>query len=533
MADSRDWPSIDLSPSQLDDLQLLLDGSLSPLRSYLSRGDYEAVLDGGRLEDGTWCPLPQVLDVSEKIAGTLKPGMLVALRDPEGLLLAVQRVEEIWKPDLDRERRRIGAGSPSFWGPSHDSWYVGGPIEGVQSRIHYDFLHLRSTPKTLREAIESRGWPRAASLQTPDLFHLPLRELALRHCTDRDTALLTQAMVATGETSTPSTSSRIRCLEALFRDAPPKRSLLSLLQSHSRCGGPREVLQRMVVARNAGCSELLVDAATHSAADGEMLRRAEIELEVRATSLQEAVYLKDRGVYVGRKEAPSGASALCLTRDEFLSRMEAGQPLPEWFASPAVATELARAFKPRRSKGFTIFFTGLSGSGKSTVANIVRSRLMESDDRSVTLLDGDLVRKHLSSELGFSKEHRDLNIRRIGFVASEITRCGGVAICSPIAPYDSVRREVRAMISAVGGFMLVHMSAPLDVCEARDRKGLYAKARVGLIKAFTGISDPYETPSDAEVRIDSDTRTPEQAADQVLDYLRRAGYLAADPAPRS
>jgi len=240
---------------------------------------------------------------------------------------------------------------------------------------------------------------------------------------------------------------------------------------------------------------------------------------------QNMVWVEDAAAYFPEDEVPAGARTLSLSGTQLRDRLAKGTEIPEWFTFPEVAEELRRTHPPRHEQGFTVFFTGLSGSGKSTVANVLRVKLLEMGGRPVTLLDGDVVRKNLSSELGFSKEHRDLNIRRIGFVASEITKNGGIALCAPIAPYDAVRKEVRKMVEPGGGFVLVHVATPLAVCEERDRKGLYAKARAGLIPEFTGISDPYEPPEDAEIVIDAAEVTPEEAAQEVLLYLEREGYV--------
>jgi sulfate adenylyltransferase len=240
------------------------------------------------------------------------------------------------------------------------------------------------------------------------------------------------------------------------------------------------------------------------------------------------VYVKGDDVYVPIDEVPQGKETLSISGTELRRKLATGESIPQWFTYPEVASELRRSHPPKNRQGFTVFFTGLSGSGKSTVANAVMVKLLEIGGRPVTILDGDLVRKHLSSELGFSKEHRDLNIRRIGFVASEITKHGGIAICAPIAPYNSVRAEVRGLVAGQGGFILVHLSTPLAVCEQRDRKGLYAKARAGIIKEFTGISDPYEEPADAELVIDTTDITPEDAARIVLDRLVFEGFISAE-----
>ncbi len=259
----------------------------------------------------------------------------------------------------------------------------------------------------------------------------------------------------------------------------------------------------------------------------DLLQRHEAELGIDIVPSRTMVYVEDYDRYVPDDEVPAGARVHRVSEGELAERLAGGQAIPHWSTFPEVTEELQRRHPPRHRQGFTIFFTGLSGAGKSTIANVLLVRFMEMGGRPVTLLDGDLVRKHLSSELGFSSEHRDLNIRRIGFVAAEITKNAGIAICAPIAPYHRVRREVRKHVEAVGGFVLVHASTPFDVCEQRDRKGLYAKARAGLITHFTGISDPYEAPGDAEVTIDTSLTTPEEAAERILAHLRREGYLTA------
>jgi len=260
----------------------------------------------------------------------------------------------------------------------------------------------------------------------------------------------------------------------------------------------------------------------------ELLRRHEDELGVEMVPFQNMVYVQELDRYFPEDQVPARATVLNLSGTELRRRLQRGADIPRWFSFPEVARELQRTHPPRTRQGFTVFFTGLSGSGKSTTANVLLVKLLERGGRPITLLDGDLVRKHLSSELGFSKEHRDINIRRIGFVASEITKNGGVAICAPIAPYASVRREVRAIIEPSGGFVLVYAATPLEVCEQRDRKGLYAKARAGLIPRFTGISDPYEPPEDAEVVLHTEKMSPEQAADLVIQHLEVEGFLATD-----
>jgi sulfate adenylyltransferase len=334
---------------------------------------------------------------------------------------------------------------------------------------------------------------------------------------------------------------RVRCYEAVLQSYPMHTALLSLLPLAMRMGGPREAVWHAIVRKNHGCTDLIVGrdhAGPGSDASGKpfygpydaqaLLRAHQEELGVGMVPFQMMVYVEDRDEYMPDDEVPERARVLNISGTELRRRLAEGREIPAWFTYPEVVTELRRSYPPRHRQGFTIFFTGLSGSGKSTIANVLMTKFLEAGGRPVTLLDGDIVRKHLSSELGFSKEHRDLNIRRIGYVASEITKNGGIAICAPIAPYQSVRREVREMIQPEGGFILVHVATPIEVCESRDRKGLYAKARAGIIKEFTGISDPYENPTDADVIIDTTRLSAEEAAQQIILHLEREGYVGAN-----
>jgi sulfate adenylyltransferase len=331
---------------------------------------------------------------------------------------------------------------------------------------------------------------------------------------------------------------RVRCYQAIAAHYPRDTAMLSLLPIAMRMAGPREAVWHAIIRRNYGCDHLIVgrDHAGPGKDSGgkpfygpydaqELLRRHESEVGVKMVPFPMMVYLADRDAYVPENEVPPGSHVLDISGSELRQRLAEGREIPEWFTFPSVARELRRSHPRRQDQGFTVFFTGLSGAGKSTIANVLLVKLLELGGRPVTLLDGDVVRKHLSSELGFSREHRNINIRRIGFVASEITKNGGIAICAPIAPYDSLRKDVRAMIEPLGGFVLVYIATPLDVCEQRDRKGMYAKARSGIIKEFTGISDPYEEPGDADLVIDSSDTTPEEATQQVLLHLQKLGYF--------
>jgi sulfate adenylyltransferase len=318
---------------------------------------------------------------------------------------------------------------------------------------------------------------------------------------------------------------RLRALEAVLPRFPEQTTEAVLLPLPRLAGIPGERGLRHLVARNHGATHVLLLDEDEDA-PAEDLAALDHALGIEAVPGGRPVHLPDRGRWCLPDEVPAGETARDADAGTLVERLQRGERIPEWLGWPEQCAHLARAWPPRVKQGFTLFLTGLSGSGKSTIARALLGRLMEEGSRRVTLLDGDIVRKNLSSELGFSREHRNLNILRIGFVASEITKNGGVAICAPIAPYAATRHAVREAVEAVGGFVEVHVATPLEVCEARDRKGLYARARAGLIKEFTGISDPYEEPVGPELRIDTTEMSPDEAAQQVLLRLAALGYLA-------
>jgi sulfate adenylyltransferase len=543
---SKDWPSWDLTARQLCDVELLLNGGFSPLRSFLSRADYESVCLKMRLVNGTIWPIPVVLDLPEAFAKTIAPGKTIALRDPEGVMLAALHVEEIWQPDRTAEAVAVyGTADTSHPGSDYllnrtNPFYVSGKLEGLQLPSHYDFNALRQTPAELRAEFARMGWQRVVAFQTRNPMHRAHQELTFRAAKQVEANLLIQPSVGMTKPGDVEYYVRVRCYQA-FLDRYPKGTVkLSLLPLAMRMGGPREAVWHAIIRKNYGCSHFIVGrdhAGPGSDKSGKpfygsydaqkMVMEHQKELGITAVPFNNMVYLQDQDTYVEDNQAPAGAKTLSVSGTELRNRLSEGRELPGWFTYPEVAKELQRSYPARANQGFTIFFTGLSGSGKSTIANILNVKFLERGGRPVTLLDGDLVRKNLSSELGFSKEHRDLNIKRIGYVASEITKNGGIAICAPIAPYDSVRKDVRGMIQPHGGFILVHLATSLETCESRDRKGLYAKARAGIVKQFTGISDPYEAPEDAEMVIDTAGLSPEEAAQQIILHLQREGFIGA------
>ena len=542
---SRDWPSWDLTPRQLCDLELLSNGAFSPLRGFLGRADYEGVRDGMRLADGTLWPIPVVLDVPAEVADALEPGTsTLVLRDPEGVMLAVLHVDDVYEPDRGLEAELVyGTRDPAHPGVAHvlertHPRYVGGRVEALRLPHHVDFVELRRTPAEVREAIAARGWDRVVAFQTRNPLHRAHQELTFRAAREVGGNLLIHPVVGLTKPGDVDHYTRVRCYEAVLGRYPDGVADLALLNLAMRMAGPREAVWHAIIRRNHGCTHLVVGrdhAGPGTAPSGEpwygpydaqdLLAEHAEEVGVAPVPFRMVVYVAEDDAYVPIDEVPDGKTVLSISGTELRDLLQSGAEVPAWFSFPEVVEELRRTHPPRARQGFTVFFTGLSGSGKSTIANALLAKVLERGGRTVTVLDGDLVRKHLSSELGFSKEHRDLNIRRIGFVAAEVTKHGGIAICAPIAPYDATRRDVRAMVEEGGGFVLVHVATSLEECERRDRKGLYAKARAGVIPEFTGISDPYEAPTDAEVVVQTEGRTVEACTEEVLHHLRDAGYL--------
>jgi sulfate adenylyltransferase len=541
---SRDWPSWDLTPRQLCDLELLLNGGFSPLAGFMTRPDYDAVCQTMRLSSGLLWPLPITLDVPVAVATRLHPDAILALRDPEGVLLAAMHVEEVWEPDVRAEAETLfSTASPerpavhTLLNQTHPC-YVGGRVEGIQLPVHHDFNALRLTPVDVRRDLRNLEWSRVIAFAPRSIMHRAQVELTLRAARDLNAGLLVQASHGVTQPGDIYHYSRIRCYSAIMAQYPPRTALLTLSPLGTRTPGPRAALWQSIVAKNFGCTHWIADHEDagmtanpddDTMSDGhdvdEVLRRHEAELGITVVPSRRLACAVFRR-HISDDEGCENSPVPRLSNAALRALLDSGGEVPTWFTFAEVADELRRTYPPRHQQGFTVFFTGLSGSGKSTLANALLVKLLEVGGRPVTLLDGDLVRKQLSSELGFSREHRRLNVLRIGYVASEVTKSRGIAICALIAPHEATRREVRRMIQPLGGFVLVHVATPLEVCEARDRKGLYAKARAGLLPEFTGISDPYETPVDADVIVNAATQSAAAAAQMVFGYLETAGYLA-------
>ena len=542
--DAGALPSWDMTQRQLCDLELLMNGGFYPLKGFMTEADYDGVVENMRMKDGSLWPMPINLDVSEAFAEKVEPGQDIALRDAEGVILAILSVTDKWIPNKSREAEGV-FGADDLAHPAvnylHNQAgkvYLGGPITGLQPPIHYDFRGRRNTPNELRAQFRKLGWNKVVAFQTRNPLHRAHQELTFRAAREAQANLLIHPVVGMTKPGDVDHFTRVRCYEAVLDKYPQATTTMSLLNLAMRMAGPREAVWHGLIRRNHGCTHFIVGRdhagpGKNSAGKDfygpydaqELFKKHQDEIGVIMVDFKHMVYVQEKAQYYPANEIPEGSTVLDISGTELRRRLREGLDIPEWFSFPEVVTQLRRTSPARDKQGFTVFFTGLSGSGKSTIANALMVKLMEMGGRPVTLLDGDVVRKHLSSELGFSKEHRDINIKRIGYVASEITKNGGIAICAPIAPYTATRRAVREMIETYGAFIEVHVATSVEECERRDRKGLYKLAREGKIKEFTGISDPYEAPTQAELVIETENTEVDNCAHQVILKLESMGLI--------
>lgn len=550
--ESGEYPAVTLSQRQLCDLELLVNGAFSPLTGFMQKNDYDSVVENVHLNDGTLWPIPVVLDVSNKFASTLKIGQKIALRDAEGFMPAVMTVEEIWEPDKKREAEAVyGTTSDEHLGVQYlyeqvHSVYIGGRVEGIELSVHHDFENLWDSPRELRALFKKMGWRRVVAFQSSKPMHRVQRDIILQAAKDIQGHVLLHPAVGMTEPGDMQYYARVHCYQAIQKYFPHNLSMLSLLPLAMRMAGPREALWHALIHQNFGCSHIVIgpkhayppyedkkEIQFYSRDEStEFVLKYKDELQIEVVPVETVHYVPEKKRYYPLSKIESKKLEYAEYTDAKLKDdLQNNREIPDWFSFPEVVSHLCKVFPPLSQQGFTLFFTGLSGSGKSTLAKIVYAKLVESGGRPVTLLDGDIVRLNLSSELGFSKEHRDLNVKRIGYVASEITKNRGIAICAPIAPYTSTRRVVRKVIEQHGAFVEIHVATPLETCESRDRKGLYAKARQGLIPEFTGISDPYEIPEAAEIKIDTSDYSAMEAAQEIYLYLLREGFLDKTDSP--
>jgi sulfate adenylyltransferase len=537
-------PSIQVSDRVACDLEMLATGGFSPLDRFMGKADFERVLAEMRLHDGSVFPIPVTLPVSKD--DPVRLDTEVTLRDSRNNPLAILSVEEIYPWDRRQTAQQVFGtfdvrhplvAEMHRWG----EWNVSGRLTVLQLPPRYDFRDLRLTPEQTRSRLTECHHPNVVAFQTRNPLHRVHEELTKRAVENVDGTLLLHPVVGMTKPGDVDHFTRVRTYRALAsRYYDPGRIVLALLPLAMRLAGPREALWHAVIRRNYGANHLIVGrdhASPGVDSEGrpfyspygaqELVTQYSDEIGVKVVPFQDMVYLPDEDRYVEVDKVPQGARTASISgtqvREHYLN---AGKPLPGWFTRGEVADILAETYPPRHRQGVCVWFTGLSGAGKSTTAEVLTTLLLE-HGRQVTVLDGDVVRTHLSKGLAFSREDRDTNIRRIGFVASEIVRHGGVVLCAAVSPYRATRNDVRNMVGA-DHFIEVFMDTPLDVCESRDTKGMYAMARRGEIKGFTGIDDPYEAPEHAEIVLETVQHDPEANAGRILEYLASRGFIRAE-----
>lgn len=543
MAHAIHLPQIQISARALCDLELLATGGFSPLDRFMNQADYLSVLENMRLSNGTLFPLPITLTVRR----TELPNYAdeVTLCDSRNNIIAVMKIEDVYEWDRQKEARlAYGSTDPrhpmvsemSRWG----ELCISGELRVLSLPKYNDFVNLRHTPAQVRALLEEKGYPNVVAFQTRNPMHRIHEELTKRAAAAVGGSLLIHPVVGLTKPGDVDHYTRVRVYKALYDNYYDHNStVLSLLPLAMRMAGPREAVWHAIVRRNYGANHFIV-GRDHAGPgkDGtgkpfygpydaqELLKQYEAEVGVKMVPFEELVYLADEDRYEEAGKVPAGAKTYNISgtqvRDDYLAK---GKLLPEWFTRRETAEILAQMYPPRSKQGFCIWFTGLSGAGKSTTAEILTDLLLE-HGRQVTVLDGDVVRTHLSKGLGFSREDRDTNILRIGFVAAEITRHGGNVICAAISPYRDTRNQVRQMVGE--NFIEVFVDTPIEECEKRDVKGMYERARKGLIKGFTGVDDPYEPPRNPEITLYTVNTTPLENARKIIAYLTEQGYLSSN-----
>jgi len=537
-------PEVILNDRHICDFELLATGAFSPLKGFMKRTDYESVLNRMRLQNGELWTIPICLDIHETLALSLEAGQSVALRDQEGFLLGVMHIDSIWPVEIEKEALGVyGSLDKSHPGVDYlfnrsGKYYIGGDVEALNLPIHSDFRQIRLTPVEVRTLFKRLGFTRVVGFQTRQPLHRPQFEMVIQAMRKAKANLLLLPIAGVTKPGDFDHYTRMRCYKKVASHFPPDSFVLNLLPLAMRMAGPREALLHMKIGKNFGCTHFVIGHDHASPGQDSncnpfyrfdeaklFVQEAGEELGVEVVSFEEMVYLPFEDEYKAANEISKESETISLSGTDICKRIRAGKKIPEWATFPEVVEELKKSYPVPSEQGFTVFFTGLSGAGKSTIAKVLYSRFMEMSTRPVSLLDGDIVRRNLSSELNFSREHRDINVKRIGFVAREITKNRGIAICAPIAPYEKTRTEIRNAIEEYGGFFEIHVSTPIDECEKRDRKGMYAKARAGLLKCFTGVDDPYEIPLQPELRVDTTNLTPDEAVHEILLLIGQKGFI--------
>jgi len=541
---SNNISSLTLSLKQQCDLEMISNGAFSPLSTFNNQKDYEEILLNNKLSNGLVWPIPIVLDVPDQFLKSLDKNEYISLRNTEGFLLAILKVKEFWAPNKKEEANLVfKSNDPNHPGVDYlfnhtNNNYISGELVPIQENKYFDFTHLRKSPQEVRDFFRLNNWKDVIAFQTRNPMHRAHFELTKLAMDEHNSKLLIHPVIGISKPGDIDHFTRVKCYQHIIKYYPENSVELSLINLAMRMAGPKEALWHAIIRKNYGCNRIIIGrdhAGPGVNAEGkpyyqpydaqELIAQYQEELEIKMVPFKEMVFAKNKKTYLPLDKIEQDDPIEKLSGTQFKEFLQQRTEIPNWYSFPEVIHELRKRFPKLHNQGLTVFFTGLSGAGKSTLANAIMYKLMETEDRPITLLDGDIVRQHLSSELGFSKEDRDIHVKRIGYVASEITKHGGVAICAPIAPYSNTRKVVRNMIDEVGSFVEIHVATPLSVCEERDTKGLYKQARAGKILDFTGVSDPYEEPENPEITVDTSDITVEESSALILDKLRSLKLL--------
>ena len=541
---SNNISSLTLSLKQQCDLEMIANGAFSPLSTFNNQKDYEEILLKNKLSNGLVWPIPIVLDVPDQFLKSLDKNEYISLRNTEGFLLAILKVKEFWAPNKKEEANLVfKSNDPNHPGVDYlfnhtNNNYISGELVPIHENKYFDFTHLRKSPQEVRDFFRLNNWKDVIAFQTRNPMHRAHYELTKLAMDEHNSKLLIHPVIGMSKPGDIDHFTRVKCYQHIIKYYPENSVELSLINLAMRMAGPKEALWHAIIRKNYGCNHIIIGrdhAGPGVNAEGkpyyqpydaqELIAQYQEELEIKMVPFKEMVFAKNKKTYLPLDKIEQDDPIEKLSGTQFKELLQQRTEIPTWYSFPEVIHELRKRFPKLHNQGLTVFFTGLSGAGKSTLANAIMYKLMETEDRPITLLDGDIVRQHLSSELGFSKEDRDIHVKRIGYVASEITKHGGVAICAPIAPYSNTRKVVRNMIDEVGSFVEIHVATPLSVCEERDTKGLYKQARAGKILDFTGVSDPYEEPENPEITVDTSDITVEESSALILDKLRSLKLL--------
>jgi len=547
LEEAETLPALTLSERHLCDLELILNGGFSPLEGFMTQKDFDSVVETLRLADGALFSMPITLDVDQKEVDQLgiKPGARITLRDlRDDRSLAILTVEDVYKADKTNEAIKVfGSDDNTHPGVKYlfstaKEFYVGGKLEAVQRLEHYDFLDLRFTPSELRSHFNKLGWQKVVAFQTRNPMHRAHRELTVRAARSQQANVLIHPVVGLTKPGDIDHFTRVRVYKALLNRYPNGMGALALLPLAMRMGGPREALWHAVIRKNHGATHFIVgrDHAGpgknkngkdhYGAYDAQhLVQKYQEELGIKMVEFQEMIYIPDKDEYMPANEIPEGTRTLNISGTELRNRLKTGKDIPAWFSYPEVVKVLREQNPLPREKGFTVFLTGYQNSGKDQIARALQVTFNQDGGRPVSMLLGETVRHELSQELGFTRHDRDLNISRIAFVASELTKAGAAVIAAPIAPFDEARQQAREAIEKSGPFFLIHVATPLEYCEKTDRRGTYAAARRGEIKGFTGVDDPYETPAKPDLTVNLEKQNVRSIVHEIILLLESRGLL--------